>query len=187
MSQVKELRSEIRKMTAEVNVRIAEYREKGKPVRAVERQIERLHSLAGTKTGKGARGEIGLGLKKSKLRLELQKRALRNFLKFDMYSEKAKKEKKSRSQKTFEKRYGKMSESDFDQLYDTFDVLRNYLADFGYEALSSSLTEQFSNANEKGKIKFVDYVRIAKKKSKTGTVEDFIDVLVEEMRNDGAI
>ena len=187
MTQVKELRSEIRKLTAEVNVRIAEYREMGKPVRAVEQQIKRLQRLSGTKTGKGARGEIGLGLKKSKLRLEVQKSALRNFLKFDMYSEKAKKEKKSRSQKTFEKRYSKMSESDFEQLYDTFDVLRNYLADFGYEASGGSLAEQYANANEHGKLKFVDYVRIAKEKSKTGTVEDFIDALAEEMRNDGAI
>ena len=187
MAQVKELRSEIRKLTAEVNVRIAEYREAGKPVRAVEQKIKRLQSLSATKTGKGARGEIGLGLKKSKLRLEVQKNALRNFLKFDMYSERAKKEKKSRAQKTFESRYGKMSETEFEQLYDTFDVLRNYLADFGYEAYGSSLAEQFSNANEHGKAKFVDYVRKAKDKSKTGTVEDFIDILAEEMRNDGAI
>nr|DAH52658.1 MAG TPA: hypothetical protein [Caudoviricetes sp.] len=187
MATVKELRVEIRKLTAEVNVRIAEYKEMRKPVRAVERQIERLQGLASTKTGKGARGEIGLGLKKSKLRLEVQKSALRNFLKFDMYSEKAKKEKKSRAQKTFERRYGKMTEAEFDQLYDTFDILRAYLADFGYEALGPSLAEQFANANEHGKIKFVDYVRRAKEKSKTGTVEDFIDVLAEEMRNDGAI
>ena len=187
MATVKELHSEIRKLTAEVNVRIAEYSEIGKPVRAVERQIKRLKSLSGTKTGKGARGEIGLGLKKSKIQLEVQKRALRNFLKFDMYSEKTKKEKKSRAQKTFEQRYGKMSETEFDQLYDTFDVLRNYLADFGYEALGPSLAEQFDNANEHGKVKFVDYVRRAKGKSKTGTVEDFIDILAEEMRNDGAI
>lgn len=187
MAQVKELRSEIRKLTAEVNVRIAEYRETGKSVRAVEQQIKRLQSLSSTKTGKGARGEIGLGLKKSKLRLEVQKNALRNFLKFDMYSERAKKEKKSRSQKTFESRYGEMTEIEFDQLYDTFDVLRNYLSDFGYEALGSSLSEQFANANEHGKLKFVDYVMRAKKKCKSGTVEDFIDILAEEMRNDGAI
>ena len=126
-------------------------------------------------------------MKKSKLRLELQKTALRNFLKFDMYSEKAKKEKKSRAQKTFESRYGRMSQAEFEQLYDTFDILRNYLADFGYEAYGSSLAEQYANANEHGKLKFVDYVRNAKEKSKTGTVEDFIDILAEEMRNDGAI
>ena len=187
MTQVKELRSEIRKLTAEVNVRIAEYRETGKSVRAVERQIKRLQSLSGTKTGKGARGEIGLGLKKSKLRLEVQKRALRNFLKFDMYSERAKKKKKSKAQKTFESRYGKMTEAEFNQLYDTFDILRNYLSDFGYEALGPSLAEQYADANEHGKAKFVDYVRRAKEKSKTGTVEDFIDILAEEMRNDGSI
>ena len=187
MAQVKELRSEIRKLTAEVNVRIAEYREMGKPVRAVERQIKRLQDLSDTKTGKGARGEVGLGLKKSKLRLEVQKNALRNFLKFDMYSEKAKKEKNRKSQKMFEKRYGKMSETEFNQLYDTFDVLRNYLADFGYEAYGASLAEQYANANKHGKLKFIDYVRIAKEKSKTGTMEDFIDALAEEMRNDGAI
>lgn len=187
MATVKELQSEVRKLTAEVNVRVGEYRESGKTVRAVERQIERLQKLAGTKTGKGARGEIGLGLKKSKLRLEVQKTALRNFLKFDMYSEKAKKEKKSKAQKTFESRYGRMPQAEFEQLYDTFDVLRNYLADFGYEACGSSLAAQYAEANEKGKLKFVDYVRIAKEKSKTGTVEDFIDVLAEEMRNDGAI
>ena len=187
MAQVKELRSEIRKLTAEVNVRIAEYREMGKPVRAVERQIERLQGLAATKTRNSARGEIWHGMKKSKLRLEVQERALRNFLKFDMYSKRAKKEKKSRAQKTFESRYGKMTKVEFDQLYDTFDILRNYLSDFGYEALGPSLTEQFANANEHGKTKFVDYVRRAKEKSKTGTIEDFIDVLAEEMRNDGAI
>ena len=187
MAQVKELRSEVRKLTAEVNIRIAEYRETGKPVRAVEQQIKRLQSLADTKTGKGARGEVGLGLKKSKIRLEVQKRALRNFLKFDMYSEKAKQEKKNRSQSTFEKRYSNMSDIEFDQLYDTFDVLRNYLADFGYEAYGASLAEQYANASKHGKLKFVDYVRIAKEKSKTGTVEDFIDILAEEMRNDGAI
>ena len=80
-----------------------------------------------------------------------------------------------------------MTEAEFNQLYDTFDVLRNYLADFGYEASGPSLAEQYASANEKGKLKFVDYVKTAKEKSKTGTVEDFIDVLAEEMRNDGAI
>ena len=52
MALVKELRTEVRKLTAEVNIRIAEYRESGKPVRAIERQIERLQKLAGRKRGR---------------------------------------------------------------------------------------------------------------------------------------
>ena len=53
---VKQLQNAIREKTAEANIRIAEYRERGKSIRVYEKEIGYLKQYAGTKTG--ARGEV---------------------------------------------------------------------------------------------------------------------------------
>ena len=58
---VKQLQNAIREKTAEANIRIAEYRERGKSIKVYEKEIGYLKQYAGTKTG--ARGEVGLGFK----------------------------------------------------------------------------------------------------------------------------
>ena len=187
---VKELKAEIRKVTADFNTRIAEYRESGKTVKPFETMIKYIRGIASA-SGQ-SRGEIGYGFRgKHKTTLQTQLTALRRAVEFDIYSNTGKKEYKrkryGKSRKSFEERYGKMSDADFEGLYDTFDTIRSYFSDFGYEALGPSLAAQYQNANAKGKKNFADYVLKVKKESGGGTTEDFIDQLIEEMQKDGAL
>lgn len=185
---VKELQQAIREKTAEANIRISEYRERGKSIKVYEKEIGYLKQYAGTRTG--ARGEIGLGFKyKTKTQLEKQLNRLNEFIAKDVYSERGKEayseDRYNRSRKAFNERYGYMSENDFRELYDTFDVLRNELKDYGYEDLGPSLAQQFQQTSEKAK--FADYVIDVARHNKGISSETFIDILSNKLRNEGAL
>lgn len=185
---VKQLQNAIREKTAEANIRIAEYRERGKSIKVYEKEIGYLKHYAGTKTG--ARGEIGLGFKyKTKAQLEKQLNRLEGFIAKDVYSEKGKEaynaDRYDKSRSTFNARYGYMSESDFRELYDTFDVLRNELKDYGYEDLGASLAQQFQQTTNKEK--FADYVLYVAKHNKGISSETFIDILSNNLKEEGAL
>ena len=185
---VKQLQNAIREKTAEANIRIAEYRESGKSIKVYEKEIGYLKQYAGTKTG--ARGEVGLGLKyKTKAQLEKQLNRLNNFISKDVYSERGKDaynaERYDNSRSTFNARYGYMSESDFRELYDTLDVLRNELKDYGYEDLGPSLALQFQLTTNKAK--FADYVLDVAKHNKGISSEQFIDILSNKLKEEGAL
>ena len=78
-----------------------------------------------------------------------------------------------------------MSESDFRELYDTFDVLRNELKDYGYEDLGASLAQQFQQTTNKAK--FADYVLDVAKHNKGISSETFIDILSNKLKEEGAL
>lgn len=185
---VKQLQNAIREKTAEANIRIAEYRESGKSIRVYEKEIGYLKQYAGTKTG--ARGEVGLGLKyKTKVQLEKQLNRLEGFIAKDVYSDRGKEayneDRYDSSRSTFNARYGYMSETDFRELYDTFDVLRNELKDYGYEDLGASLAQQFQQTTNKPK--FADYVLNVAKHNKGISSETFIDILSNKLKEEGAL
>ena len=185
---VKQLQNAIREKTAEANIRIAEYRERGKSIKEYEKEIGYLKQYAGTKTG--ARGEVGLGFKyKTKAQLEKQLNRLEAFIAKDIYSERGKEaynaDRYDKSRNTFNARYGYMSESDFRELYDTFDVLRNELKDYGYEDLGASLAQQFQQTTKKAK--FADYVLDVAKHNKGISSETFIDILSNKLKEEGAL
>ena len=185
---VKQLHKAIREKTAEANIRIAEYRESGKSIKVYEKEIGYLKQYAGTKTG--ARGEVGLGLKyKTKAQLEKQLNRLQGFIAKDVYSDRGKEayneDRYDRSRSAFNARYGYMSETDFRELYDTFDVLRNELKDYGYEDLGASLAQQFQQTTNKAK--FADYVLDVAKHNKGISSETFIDILSNKLKEEGAL
>jgi len=185
---VKELQKEIRAKTNEANIRINEYRERGKSNRVYEKEIGYLKTYARTKTG--ARGEVGLGFKgKSKIELEKQLNRLNTFISKDVYSDAGKdayvSARYEKARNTFNARYGYMSESEYRELYDTFDVLRSQLSDYGYEDLGPSLAQKFQESKDKSK--FADYVLQVKRENKGITSEQFIDRLTELMKEKGAL
>lgn len=213
----RELRNEIRRRTAEVNIRIAQYRESQKTYsegeqKFIERTIESLKRATASekirtvkKDGKkkvvhtgnfyipsGSKGEIGLGLSyKSKKELERQLAALRRFEKNDISTPTGKEEwsdKMRRQYDTFRNRYNpNMSESEYESMIDTMNVVKESLKDYGYEDKGASLARTYAKANVQGRRKFVKYVEQAKKESSGRTVEDIIDTLTSILRKNGEI
>lgn len=180
----RELRKEIRHLTAQVNVDIAEYREKGKRVQSTEEMIERAQKTAGTKSRRGA---IGLGLsRKLKGALQQQLAGLRRLSKIFTEPE-LKREKAEKGYSTFKRRFGNISRSEYDDFIDTINIIKSDLEGWGYEDFGGSVAQAFSDANEKGKRNFVDYMREAKARSAGGTPEDIIDNLKDIMADDGAL
>ena len=188
---VKELRKEISKNTAQLNVQIQSYRESGKPVKAFDTSIEYLKHLTGRRSG--ARGEIAAstrGLKK--VELETRLHAVNRLIKMDMYSDVAQeayrsKRYSSKAKASFIRRFGYMSDSDFEALYDTFSTVRNMLQDYGYEAVGGDLAEQFHNVKSEKKKNFADYVQKAWKQKKAQKPEEFIDTLYKVLQEEDAI
>ena len=89
---VKELQSEIRELTKQVNTRVASIKLTRELPKDVEQAVNYMKRLSGVKTGVDkttrAKQEIGLGLKgKSKKELILQARELSSFLRWDIESE----------------------------------------------------------------------------------------------------
>ena len=89
---VKELQSEIRDLTKQVNTRVASIKLTREIPKDVEQAVNYMKRLSGVKTGVDkttrAKQEIGLGLKgKSKAELILQARELSSFLRWDIESE----------------------------------------------------------------------------------------------------
>lgn len=187
----RELRAEIRKRTAEVNVRISEYREevrKGtmKENSFLEQNIEQLkRSTMAEKiaekringkrvkvhtgvyeTPKGARGEIGLGLSyKTKGELQKQLASLRRFEKNDFDTPEGKRQWNAKVEKqynTFKKNYGDISREDYEDMINTMNIVKNTLKDYGYEDNGTGYARMFNKADEQGKKKFNKYVEQAK-------------------------
>lgn len=178
----RELRKEIRQVTAQVNVDIAEYREKGKRVQSTEEMIERAQKIAGTKSRRGA---IGLGLsRKLKGALQQQLAGLRRLAK--IFTE-PKKEKVEKGYITFKRRFGDISRVEYEDFIDTINIIKSDLEGWGYEDFGGSVAQAYADANEKGKRNFIDYMREATAKSAGGTPEDIIDNLKDIMTDDEAI
>lgn len=212
----RELRKEIRRRTASVNVRIMEYREvvkKGfiKSSKIVEEGIRKLREASSAEkmkrkkvdgkvktihTGKyyipeGKKGEIGLGLGyKTKSELQRQLAGLRRFEEKDIETPEGQREwsdKVDRQYKTFQQRYGNMSKEDYEDMIDTMNIVKNTLKDYGYEDFGAGYARMYNNANKQGKRKFTKYVDQAKRESVGKTTEDVLDRVAELLRENNEI
>ena len=200
----RELRDEIRKRTAEVNITINEYREairKGveKTNQVVESSIRKLREASSglnRKTGKfvipkGRKGEVGLGLTfKTKSELQRQLAGLRRFEEKDIYTPKGKEkwsEKTNKQYETFKDRYGNISREDYEDMIDTMNIVKNTLKDYGYEDFGGSYARTYSKANKDGKREFARYVDQARRESSGKTTEDVLDRVAELLRENGEL
>lgn len=212
----RELRQEIKRRTASVNVRIMEYKEaveKGfqKSSKIVEEGIRKLKEgstaekvvkkkvngktktihtgLYYTPTGK--KGEIGLGLSyKTKSELQRQLAGLKRFEEKDIETPEGQREwseKVDRQYKTFQKRYGDMSKEDYEDMIDTMNIVKNTLKDYGYEDFGAGYARMYNNANKQGKRKFTKYVDQAKRESVGKTTEDVLDRVAQLLRDNNEI
>lgn len=202
----RQLRDEIRKRTATVNIRINEYREaieegKQKSNRIVEESIRKMKEASYTfnkETGeiripKSKKGEIGLGLTyKTKTELQRQLAGLRRFEERDIETPEGKRkseEKTERQYKTFTDRYGDMSRDEYEDMIDTMNVVKNTLKDYGYEDYGGSYARTYTKANKEGKRKFARYIDQAKRESAGAgqTTEDILDRVAELLRENGEL
>lgn len=207
----RQLRDEIRKRTAQVNVRIAEYKEavaKGvqKMSQVVEEGIRKLKEASASEkivkrkvngktksehTGvyyipKGEKGEIGLGLGyKTKSELQRQLAGLRRFEEKDIETPEGRRqwsEKVEKQYETFRERYGDISREDYEDMIDTMNIVKNTLKDYGYEDFGGGYARMYNNATKQGKRKFAKYVDQAKRESSGKTTEDVLDRVAELLR-----
>lgn len=191
----RELKREIRKLTAEANIKLSDYRSKVKAGDIeqndiVEDIIEQMKYRSGyiSKKGeyhipKGKYGEIGLGLTyKTKKELQTQLSILRRFDRKDVYTPQAVEELKAKTKKqynTFLKNQD-LSEDEFSfdeyqKMFDVFNVVKSDLKDFAYEDKGNALARSYSKIKDKSK--FIDVVKEAKE-ALTGvgaSVKDFTD------------
>ena len=200
----RELRAEIRKRTESVNATINEYRnavqlgiEKANQV--VEDSIRKMREVSidiNKQTGeiiepKGRKGEIGLGLTyKNKSELQRQLAGLRRFEEKDIYTPSGKEkwnEKTNRQYETFKNRYGDISRSEYDDMIDTMNIVKNTLKDYGYEDFGGSYARTYTRANKAGKRKFARYVDQARRESSGKTTEDVLDRVAELLRENGEL
>lgn len=200
----RELREEIRKRTASVNATINEYRnavqlgiEKSNQV--VEDSIRKMREASidiNKQTGeiiepKGRKGEIGLGLTyKNKSELQRQLAGLRRFEEKDIYTPSGKEkwnEKTNRQYETFKNRYGDISRSEYDDMIDTMNIVKNTLKDYGYEDFGGSYARTYTRATKAGKRKFARYVDQARRESSGKTTEDVLDRVAELLRENGEL
>lgn len=199
----RELRKEIRRRTAEANIRINEYREaikqgKQKASQFIEKAINRLKqgSAGFNKKGeytvpKSRTGEVGVGTSyKRKVELQKQLEGLRRFEKTDMETPEGKRNwnEKTRNQyETFKKRYGDISEDDYEDMVNTMNIVKNTLKDYGYEDNGTGYARLYNKADEQGKRKFARYVEQARNEVSDGkygsrTAEDILDRVAEMLR-----
>ena len=148
---VKELQSEIRELTKQVNTRVASIKLTRELPKDVEQAINYMKRLSGVKTGVDkttrAKQEIGLGLKgKSKAELILQARELSSFLRWDIESEEGLRQLESREKtewETFERNHPGWSYEDWRKFVEVSGALGSDIINkFGSETIASDFLKR---------------------------------------------
>ena len=148
---VKELQSEIRELTKQVNTRVASIKLTRELPKDVEQAVNYMKRLSGVKTGVDkttrAKQEIGLGLKgKSKKELILQARELSSFLRWDIESEEGLRQLESREKtewETFERNHPGWSYEDWRKFVEVSGALGSDIINkFGSETIASDFLKR---------------------------------------------
>ena len=148
---VKELQSEIRELTKQVNTRVASIKLTRELPKDVEQAVNYMKRLSGVKTGVDkttrAKQEIGLGLKgKSKAELILQARELSSFLRWDIESEEGLRQLESREKKeweTFEQNHPGWSYEDWRKFVEVSGAIGSDIINkFGSETIASDFLKR---------------------------------------------
>ena len=190
---VKELRDSIRRLTREVNIRIAEYRSMHTSDDAMFTKIVDRLKLASGVSGGYEGGEIGLGIsRKNKAELTAQLKVLERFKAKEWFSSTANTELEGRykqSYNTFVKNHGYVSENEWDSYVTMLSTMGSYLAGYGYESIEGSMANLYVDATPTGKRRMGRYIReVGKKMKGRGVVpEDFIEALASKMIDDGTL
>lgn len=182
---VKELKNRIRELTGQANNIIAEVRGREKNDTFFDKAVGRLQKISKVK---GKNGYIGYGLSKSKVELEIQLAGLESFTEREWYSNKARRREEDRDHKAYEKfrkRYGYLSEDEWEDFVTMINGIKNYLQDFGYEDIGRSIARAYGESSQKSEFEW--HLHEAIKRYKGGTPEDFIDTLNDILIEEGAI
>ena len=148
---VKEMQSEIRELTKQVNTRVASIKLTRELPKDVEQAVNYMKRLSGVKTGVDkttrAKQEIGLGLKgKSKAELILQARELSSFLRWDIESEEGLRQLESREKtewETFERNHPGWSYEDWRKFVEVSGALGSDIINkFGSETIASDFLKR---------------------------------------------
>ena len=148
---VKELQSEIRELTKQVNTRVASIKLTRELPKDVEQAVNYMKRLSGVKTGDDrttrAKQEIGLGLKgKNKAELILQARELSSFLRSDIESEEGLRQLESREKtewETFEQNHPGWSYEDWRKFVEVSGALGSDIINkFGSETIASDFLKR---------------------------------------------
>ena len=148
---VKELQSEIRELTKQVNTRVASIKLTRELPKDVEQAVNYMKRLSGVKTGVDkttrAKQEIGLGLKgKSKAELILQASELSSFLRWDIESEEGLRQLESREKKeweTFEQNHPGWSYEDWRKFVEVSGAIGSDIINkFGSETIASDFLKR---------------------------------------------
>ena len=148
---VKELQSEIRELTKQVNTRVASIKLTRELPKDVEQAVNYMKRLSGVKTGVDkttrAKQEIGLGLKgKSKTELILQARELSSFLRWDIESEEGLRQLEAREKtewESFEKNHPGWSYEDWRKFVEVSGALGSDIINkFGSETIASDFLKR---------------------------------------------
>lgn len=148
---VKELQSEIRELTKQVNTRVASIKLTRELPKDVEQAVNYMKRLSGVETGVDrttrAKQEIGLGLKgKRKAELILQARELSSFLRWDIESEEGLRQLEAREKtewETFERNHPGWEYDDWRKFVEVSGALGSDIINkFGSETISSDFLKR---------------------------------------------
>lgn len=148
---VKELQSEIRELTKQVNTRVASIKLTRELPKDVEQAVNYMKRLSGVKTGVDKttrqKQEIGLGLKgKSKTELILQARELSSFLRWDIESEEGLRQLEAREKaewESFEKNHQGWSYEEWRKFVEVSGALGSDIINkFGSETIASDFLKR---------------------------------------------
>ena len=148
---VKELQSEIRELTKQVNTRVASIKLTREMPKDVEQAVNYMKRLSGVKTGVDkttrAKQEIGLGLKgKRKAELILQARELSSFLRWDIESEEGLRQLEAREKtewESFEKNHPGWTYEDWRKFVEVSGALGSDIINkFGSETIASDFLKR---------------------------------------------
>ena len=148
---VKELQSEIRELTKQVNTRVASIKLTRELPKDVEQAVNYMKRLSGVKKGVDkttrAKQEIGLGLKgKKKTELILQARELSSFLRWDIESEEGLRQLEAREKtewESFEKNHPGWAYEDWRKFVEVSGALGSDIINkFGSETIASDFLKR---------------------------------------------
>ena len=151
---VKELQSEIRELTKQVNTRVASIKLTRELPKDVEQAVNYMKRLSGVKTGVDkttrAKQEIGLGFTgKSKKELILQARELSSFLRWDIESEEGLRQLEAREKsewESFEKNHPGWSYEEWRKFVEVSGALGSDIINkFGSETIASDFLKRIRN------------------------------------------
>ena len=153
---VKELQSEIRELTKQVNTRVASIKLTRELPKDVEQAVNYMKRLSGVETGVDkttrAKQEIGLGLKgKSKAELILQARELSSFLRWDIESEEGLRQLEAREKsewESFEKNHPEWTYDEWRKFVEVSGALGSDIINkFGSETIASDFLKRTRTNN----------------------------------------